>query len=67
MISIVENTTVTEILNEASVIQNAVKRSRLESVIGKITKNIDYSMNLNQCVIFYIVSVIFVEKRLLNH
>ena len=66
MISIVENTTVTEILNEASVIQNAVKRSRLENVIGKITKNIYYSMNLNQCVIFYIISVIFVEKRFLN-
>ena len=53
MISIIENTTVTEMLKEAPINQNAVKPSRLEKVIGKITNNIDYSINFNQCVIFY--------------
>ena len=30
---------------------NGAKRSRLESVIGKITRNIDYSFKFNMCVI----------------
>ena len=46
-ISIVENTTVTVMLNEVPIYQNAAKRSRLENAISKIMSNIDYLINFN--------------------
>lgn len=46
-ISTVENTTVTEMLNEVPIYQNAAKRSRLENAISKIMSNIDYLINFN--------------------
>ena len=40
-----QNTTATETLNEDPINQHAARRSRLENVIGKITRNTDYSIN----------------------
>ena len=37
--------------NESNTEELITKRSRFEIVISKITKNIDYSFTLNQCVI----------------
>ena len=46
-ISIVENTAVTEMLNEVPIHQNAAKWSRLENAISKIMSNVDYVINFN--------------------
>ena len=51
MMMVFEDPTVTEMSNESPSNQHASKRSRLESVTGKITSNVDYSIWFNQCVI----------------